>query len=218
MLEWQNIDTVLLDLDGTLLDLHYDNYFWQVFVPIRYAQRHAISEQEALTELTRRYKAVEGTIHWYCVEYWSAELELDIPDLKAQLRHKIQVHPHVEDFLIALRRHSKRVLLVSNAHGLSIELKLGHTGLHRHFDHIVSSHRYAIPKENPVFWQKFVLDYNVNPHHSLFIDDSIAVLKSAREFGIRYIVAASRPDSQAPVKDTQDFPAIHSFAELLPIA
>ena len=41
MINWKNIDTVLLDMDGTLLDLHFDNHFWQTFVPLRYAQQHA---------------------------------------------------------------------------------------------------------------------------------------------------------------------------------
>lgn len=30
---WQEVDTVLLDMDGTLLDLAFDNYFWQTLVP-----------------------------------------------------------------------------------------------------------------------------------------------------------------------------------------
>lgn len=30
---WQEVDTVLLDMDGTLTDLAFDNYFWQTLVP-----------------------------------------------------------------------------------------------------------------------------------------------------------------------------------------
>lgn len=41
MLAWQEIDTVLLDMDGTLIDLHFDNYFWQRLVPERWGQERA---------------------------------------------------------------------------------------------------------------------------------------------------------------------------------
>ncbi|HBT55971.1 MAG TPA: haloacid dehalogenase, partial [Pseudomonas sp.] len=33
MLNWNAIDTVLLDMDGTLLDLHFDNHFWLEHMP-----------------------------------------------------------------------------------------------------------------------------------------------------------------------------------------
>ncbi len=36
MIDWDNIDTVLLDMDGTLLDLGFDNWFWQPHVPEQY--------------------------------------------------------------------------------------------------------------------------------------------------------------------------------------
>ena len=39
LLPWSGIDTILLDMDGTLLDLHYDNHFWQVYVPEKFAEK-----------------------------------------------------------------------------------------------------------------------------------------------------------------------------------
>ena len=47
MLDWNNISTVLLDMDGTLLDLHFDNYFWQHHVPVRYAEKHKLELDDA---------------------------------------------------------------------------------------------------------------------------------------------------------------------------
>ena len=46
MINWHDIDTVLLDLDGTLLDLHFDNYFWCQHLPLCYARRHGIALPE----------------------------------------------------------------------------------------------------------------------------------------------------------------------------
>src|SRR5215831_5340508 len=40
---WDLIDTVLLDLDGTLLDLAFDNYFWREVIPAAYAISNSIS-------------------------------------------------------------------------------------------------------------------------------------------------------------------------------
>ena len=40
---WMRVETVLLDLDGTLLDLAFDNYFWRERVPAAYAAARAIS-------------------------------------------------------------------------------------------------------------------------------------------------------------------------------
>ncbi|HNG60363.1 MAG TPA: haloacid dehalogenase, partial [Cellvibrionaceae bacterium] len=40
MIPWQAIDTLLLDMDGTLLDLHYDNYFWLEYLPRAFAAKN----------------------------------------------------------------------------------------------------------------------------------------------------------------------------------
>ena len=47
MIDWSCIDTVLLDMDGTLLDLHFDNFFWSEHLPRTYALRHQISKEES---------------------------------------------------------------------------------------------------------------------------------------------------------------------------
>ena len=39
MIDWNAINTVLLDMDGTILDLHFDNYFWKEYVPQKYAEK-----------------------------------------------------------------------------------------------------------------------------------------------------------------------------------
>ena len=34
IIDWTRIDTILLDMDGTLLDLGFDNFFWREHVPL----------------------------------------------------------------------------------------------------------------------------------------------------------------------------------------
>ncbi|NLD01354.1 MAG: haloacid dehalogenase, partial [Gammaproteobacteria bacterium] len=51
-LPWAHIDTVLLDMDGTLLDLHFDNFFWLKYLPQCYAEKNNLSLAQADAYLT----------------------------------------------------------------------------------------------------------------------------------------------------------------------
>ena len=214
-LPWRQIETVFLDMDGTLLDLHFDNHFWREHVPLRYAEKHNLQVDDAKTALFPRFQAAEGTIDWYCVDYWSRELGMDISALKREVEHLIQVHPHVAEFLQLLNATGKRVALLTNAHQKVIELKMGKTGLANHFDHLICSHAFRIPKEDPQFWPRLAQQDSFDPETTLFVDDSLPVLEAARNYGIRYLRAVYLPDSKAPRKDTGDFTAIENFSELI---
>jgi 5'-nucleotidase len=210
------VDTVLLDMDGTLLDLHFDNHFWQTHVPLRYAEIHGLPQDVARDDLMARYHARAGTLEWYSVDYWATELELDIMQLKEEVAHLIAVHPAVVDFLALLRRQNKRIVMATNAHHKSLTLKMAKTGLEPHFDAFVSSHALGVAKEQRGFWEKLQTIEPFDPARTLLVDDSLPVLDAAREFGIRHLLAIRTPDTKQPPKDTRDYPAIDSFAELLP--
>lgn len=214
-LPWHDIDTVFLDMDGTLLDLHFDNHFWLEHVPLRFAEKHGLSLDEAKQVLFPRFRAKEGTMDWYCVDYWSRELGLDISALKRELEHLIRIHPHVTEFLQVLKQAEKRVALLTNAHQKVLELKMAATGLERHFDHLICAHAFRCPKEDPRFWPRLAGEDPFDPARTLFVDDSLPVLKAARDFGIRHLRAVTNPDSQAPPKQVDDFIAIGGFEELM---
>jgi putative hydrolase of the HAD superfamily len=215
-LDWSHIDTVLLDMDGTLLDLHYDNHFWLEHVPHRYAEKHALTLEAAKEALRSRYKAVEGTLDWYCVDYWTRELGLDIPLLKQEVEHLIAVHPHVLEFLHAVRAVHKRVLLVTNAHGKALNIKFRRTQLGGHFDAVVCAHDLRLPKEHAGFWSKLEAIHPFDKSRTLLVDDSLPVLRAARGYGISQLLAVHKPDSRLPEKDVGEFPAIRSFRDILP--
>ena len=217
MISWDSIQTVFLDMDGTLLDLHYDNYFWLKHVPLRYAEQHSLTQETAHRELTERYARVAGTMQWYCVDYWSSELGLDIEHLKQEVAHLIAVHPEVILFLEQLRVTGKRVILLTNAHHKSLTLKMNKTGLHHYFHALISAHSIGIPKENPAFWQRLQNLETFNPQHTLLIDDSLPVLRSARSYGIAQLLAIYQPDSQQARKEVDDFAALESFQQILPV-
>ncbi len=216
MLNWPEISTVMLDMDGTLLDLNFDNHFWKEFVPLRYAELHGLSLSAAKAELEPRFKAMEGRLEWYCLDFWSAELELDIAGLKQEIAGLIAVHPHVTDFLDAARAAGKRLLLVTNAHRDSLNLKMEKTCLHTFFDAIVCSHDFGLAKEQAGFWPAMRAVHPFAPESSLLVDDSLPVLRSAAVFGLRHLVAVSCPDSRQPPRQAAEFPAIADFRQLLP--
>lgn len=216
MVRWDSLDTLLLDMDGTLLDLHFDNHFWLEHVPRRFAEKHGLSIEAARAEVFPRYKRAEGTLDWYCVDYWTQELGLDIALLKEEVDHLIAVHPHVVEFLDAVRARGKRVMLVTNAHGKSLDLKFRRTQLGGHFDTVVCAHDLGLPKEQPVFWERMQAVAPFDPKSSLLVDDSLPVLRSARDYGIAQLLAVRQPDSRGPEKDTGEFAAIMSFRDILP--
>jgi 5'-nucleotidase len=214
-IDWQQIDTVLLDMDGTLLDLHFDNYFWLEHLPKRYADIHGVDISIATTRLNEHIKQHEGTLQWYCLEHWSKALELDIRSLKAEIKHKIQIRPHVKEFLTRLRQHQKKCLLITNAHPQSLSLKLEVTAIDQYLDIIVSSHELLYPKEVQEFWQTLQAQEHFDPDRTLFIDDTPRILHSAQAFGIKYLIGIHQPDSQIH-RRIDEFPAIHHFDEIMP--
>lgn len=215
MLDWKKIDTVLLDMDGTLLDLNFDNHFWQEFVPLRYAIQNAMSLQQARQHLEPRFKSMEGKLEWYCLDYWSEALQLDIIGLKAEISGLISVLPHVTEFLEKMHQSPRRVLLVTNAHPDSLMLKMEKTCLQPFFDAIISAHELGIPKEDTDFWPQLQKIEPFHKHNTLLVDDSLPVLESARHFGIRHLISVSKPDSGKMAKRIEDFPSIQDFSELL---
>lgn len=215
MIDWEKIDTVLLDMDGTLLDLNFDNHFWQEFVPSRYAWRHNLSLEASKCFLEPLFKSMEGKIEWYCLDYWSRELQLDIAGLKAEISGLIAVLPHVMEFLEKLKASTRRVLLVTNAHRDSLGLKMEKTCLQPFFDAIVCAHDYGVPKEHADFWLCLQSQYPFDKQRTLLVDDSLAVLKSGRRYGIRYLIAVAQPDSRRVPRQTGDFASIDDFRALM---
>ena len=215
MIDWKKIDTVLLDMDGTLLDLNFDNHFWKEFVPLKFAQQKGISIDSAKQQLEPQFKSMEGKLEWYCLDYWSHVLQLDIAGLKAEISGLIAVLPHVTEFLEKLQQSSQKVLLVTNAHRDSLGLKMEKTCLQPFFDGIISSHDLGFPKEHADFWGLLQQQQPFDKKTTLLIDDSLAVLNSARLFGIAHLISVSKPDSKQPKKDVTDYPAIEDFRELM---
>jgi 5'-nucleotidase len=215
MIPWQAIDTVLLDMDGTLLDLHFDNHFWMESLPAAYAAQHQLSLPDACAKIHELIHTYDGTLQWYCLDHWSATLQMDIVELKKRTQEKIQLRPYVLPFLQQLKHLGKKIILATNAHRDSLQLKMQCTELAPFFDAQVSSHDYQAAKEHPAFWQALVAAHQLQLARCLFVDDTPRVLQAARLAGVGHLLHINTPDLQKPASPCSDFLSIAHFDEIL---
>jgi putative hydrolase of the HAD superfamily len=216
MPDWGRIDTVLLDMDGTILDLKFDNTFWGELVPAHFAAVRGLDVEAAKALVYTAYAAKRGTLDWYCLEYWSRELALDLEQLKREARELIAWLPQAEEFVHRVRALGKRLALVTNAHTTTLAIKDEHLDFRGHFDAVYSSHTFGSPKESAPFWSALMAAERFDRARTLFVDDSLPVLRAARNFGVGWIYAIARPDSSQPRREIAEFPAVTSIDELMP--
>ncbi len=212
---WTAIETVFLDMDGTLLDLAFDEWFWRELIPRRYALRHGLAEPESKALLEPKFRAVAGTMDWYCVDHWSRELDLDVRAINRDVAAQIRYLPGAEEFLARLRALGKRLVLVTNAHPDTLAIKDERLALSRFFDAVYSSHPFEAPKEHPAFWTRLGRAEPFAASATLLVDDSLAVLHSARRFGLGCLRAVRLPDTRRGPVDTGDFAAVDRVLDLL---
>ncbi|MEE2002265.1 GMP/IMP nucleotidase [Alkalimonas sp. MEB108] len=215
MLNWDQIDTVLLDMDGTLLDLHFDNHFWLEHLPRRWAQLTNRTPEQAKAELQAEYAQLTGKLEWYCLDYWGKRLQLPITELKREVMDKIRMRDDVPAFLSALKDSGRHIVLVTNAHPDSLSLKIERTDLAKYIEQLISTHEFGVAKESWALWQKLQDRLGFDPERTLFVDDSLPILQAAEEFGIRHLLAVANPDSQQALRQIEQYPAISDYHQLL---
>ena len=217
-IDWDDIETVLLDMDGTILDLHYDNFFWTIYLPEYYANLHSLPIEAAKEFLKKEILSEVGNLNFYSIDFWEKKFNIDIIALKRNLDHLICFLPHANSLLQKLRELPVKTALVTNAHRRMLALKQAIIPLNNYLDGVYSSHDFELPKEDPLFWEKLNNEFNFNPKKTLFIDDNEDVLFSAQQYGIKYLVCPLKPDSQRPfqkIKNPDGYIIISSLQELL---
>lgn len=215
-LDWNRIDTVLCDMDGTILDLGFDNYFWLEMVPREWGARRGMDIEQARGELFPVFEHHRGSLDWYCLDFWTNKLALDLRELKQQCASRIGYLPGVKETLVTLRDRGLHLVLVTNAHPDSLDVKHRHTGLLEHFHSAHSTHSFGAPKEQPHFWDRFADHTSIDLARALLVDDTESVLHGALAGGVGQVLAVRKPSTVHPERAPgTDFVEISTLAELV---
>ncbi len=212
---WTDIDDVLLDMDGTLLDRHFDNHFFEEELPRRYAALQGLPLDQARERLMAMYRSVEGELAWTDLHYWTERVGIDVVALHKELDHMIGFLPGAEEFLRHLRRLGKRITIVTNAHAAGVALKAAKTGLDRHVDRIVDAFEVGYLKMRPEYWPTCQRLLGFDPARSLYMDDDEGCLIAAREFGVAHLIHSAKSSSQLPPAPLPAFRSVTGFSALL---
>ena len=213
-LDWTNIDTVLLDMDGTILDLHYDNTVWNELVPRAYAHHLDIELAKAQNILHERMAEVRGRIEFYDFTAWSTFTGIDLIAVHEQVTDLIKYRPGAENFLRWLQATERTSIIATNADRASLAVKDAHSGICSRVDAVVSSHDYQQPKEAPQFWAHLIEQYPYDPARTLFIDDNTPVLDAAAQSGIAHLLCVTTPDSARGSRTDLGYACMDDFADL----
>ena len=213
--DWSQIDDVLLDMDGTLLDRHFDNFFFEEELPRRYAAIHGLVFEESRERLMAMYRSVEGELAWTDLHYWTERVGIDVVALHKELDHMIGFLPGAEDFLGELRRLGKRVTIVTNAHEAGVAVKTAKTGLDRHVDRIVDAFAVGYLKMRAEYWPACRQLIGFDPERALYIDDDEGCLAAARQFGIGRIIHSAKSSSQLPAAPSSSFVSVERLSYLV---
>jgi len=204
-------------MDGTLLDLHYDNFFWHQQLPSIYANLHGLSIEATRKKLISTFESKTGTLTFYCTDFWSNELGIDIIALKREANQKIQFLPYAENLLTQTRQltHGPQLVIATNAHRDVFNVKDQKLTLSSRVDSVYCANELGHPKEDQAYWSALQQHLRFNPKKTLLIDDNQTVLSSARTFGIAHLLLPLKPDSQRAAQNQQiDCGAIHCLSDL----
>ena len=212
MIEWDEIDTVFLDVDGALIDLNFEFFLWHELVPQRYAQKHDVSIKVAKNRLFEAH--VAKGLDLYSLPYWSNFTGLDMKALHYEIKHLLKYRPGVQTFLKTMKSVSARVAITTNAHSQSFLFKDENLALSNRVDAWYSSEHIGAPKEDGDFWSRLAKIEPFDPTRTVLIDDTLEVLDCARDFGIAHLITTTQPNLAQPARTTLHYPAIDNYMDL----
>lgn len=210
---------LMFDMDGTLLDLAFDDLIWNTRLPERHAETHQCTLEESKEILHTFYQQHNHTLCWYSSKYWTEKVEVDVLKLQYDNQEKIAPRPGCFELLEQLKQHGYRCWLLTNADQASLQLKLENIDLSPYFEVMLSSEEIGYSKEFVEFWEILQQKHDFDPQYAMMIDDTEKVLQGAEKFGITQLITIVQPSSGRAARQAHDlnYPAIQNLTELLPL-
>jgi putative hydrolase of the HAD superfamily len=182
---FKDIECLLIDMDGVILDNAYDNDFWQNQIPEVIADSKGIAFDDAKRLAIQIFNYKKNTKDWYDVDYWSNMLDIDIEAQKRSEKSfsRISLYDGVIDTLSVLKNKTK-MILITNAHRKTLNIKLEKYNLTSYFDEMVCAHELNYVKEDIQLWYMLRSKYRLDYEKTLLVEDTINNINVGLSAGI----------------------------------
>ncbi len=208
----KDIECLLVDMDGVILDNTYDNNFWQNQIPNVLSKKRNISFNDAKRLAIQIFNFKKNTKDWYDLDYWSNMLDIDIEAEKRsdESLSKIKLYDHVTETLTKLKK-SIKLILITNAHRKTLNIKLGKYDISPYFDEMICAHELHYVKEDIQLWYMLKSKFKLNFEKTILVEDTINNINVALSAGVSSAVYVGDEDFKPSEKILQ----LNSINDLL---